>query len=36
MTSEEDAEDAVTDGVARMIDTHFYFLCAVVNPRAAR
>jgi len=36
MTSEAAVEAAVTAGVAQVIDTHFYFLCAVVNGNAER
>lgn len=35
MTSEQAIEDAIDAGVATKIDTHFYFVCAVVNPNAA-
>jgi hypothetical protein len=34
--SEADAEALVDLGLAVEIDTHFYFLCAVVNPHASR
>jgi hypothetical protein len=36
MRSDTAVEDAVEDGVAQLIDTNFYFLCAVVSPNAAR
>jgi hypothetical protein len=34
ITSEHDVDAAVDAGVAVEIDTHFYFLCAVVSPHA--
>lgn len=36
MKSEAAVEAAVADGVAQIIDTHFYFLCAVVSPNAGK
>ena len=33
--SEADVDALVDSGLAMEIDTHFYFLCAVVNPHAA-
>ncbi len=35
MTSEAVIDAAIDAGVAQEIDTHFYFLCAVVNAHAA-
>jgi hypothetical protein len=35
MKSEAAVDAAIAAGVAQEIDTHFYFLCAVVNPHAA-
>lgn len=35
MTSEAAVDAAVDAGVAQEVDTHFYFLCAVVNAHAA-
>ena len=34
MKSEEDVDAAIDAGVAVEIDTHFYFICAVVSPHA--
>ena len=36
MTSEADVDAAIAAGVAQEIDTHGYFLCSIVNARAAK
>ena len=36
MKSEADVDAAIAAGVAQEVDTHFYFLCAVVSPNAAK
>ena len=36
MKSEEAIDKAIGDGLAVEIDTHFYFLCAVVSPNAGK
>jgi hypothetical protein len=36
MTSEAAIDDAVNAGVAQLVDTDFYFICAVVSPQTAR
>jgi len=35
LKSEAAIDDLVASGLATEIDTHFYFLCAVVNSHAA-
>lgn len=36
ITSETALDSAVSDGVAQLVDTHFYFLCAVVSANAGK